>query len=110
MAKVDYVAPVEALHGKLSKKDKIGFAKRQFDNAQGEQVKYTTTYGKRSTPVTAAEINFRRHFGAVGAACAARLKDDTKKAADRLGFMQQSQYKTMRQYVWHACETELANS
>ena len=29
MAQVDYIRPVEALHGKLQKKDKVGYAQRK---------------------------------------------------------------------------------
>ena len=44
MAKIDYSFPVETVHGKISKKHKIGFAHR---TASG--VNYSTAYGKRST-------------------------------------------------------------
>ena len=44
MAKIDYAFPVEKIHGKISKKHKIGFAHR---TASG--VNYSTAYGKRRT-------------------------------------------------------------
>ena len=40
MAKIDYAFPVEKVHGKISKKHKVGFAHRI---ASG--LNYTTVYG-----------------------------------------------------------------
>ena len=42
MAQIEYAFPVEKVHGKISKKHKIGFAHR---TASG--VNYSTAYGKR---------------------------------------------------------------
>jgi hypothetical protein len=37
----------------------------------------------------------------VAAAVRERLGDPTKKTQDQIAFKEQSQYKTLRQYVWH---------
>ena len=56
----------------------------------------------RSTPVTPVETQLRSKFTAVSRATSARLKDPTQMASDQAAFKAQSQYKTMRQYVWAA--------
>ena len=61
MAKVDYIKPIEALHGKIQKSDNIGYAKRQI-----EGTKYTFTRKPSYDHVaTAAELNARTMFGNV---------------------------------------------
>ena len=62
MAKIEYAFPVETVHGKISKKHKIGFAHR---TASG--VNYSTMYGKRRTKPSTAEIANREKFATVRA-------------------------------------------
>ena len=68
MAKIDYAFPVEKVHGKISKKHKIGFAHR---TASG--VNSSTAYGKRRTKPSTAESANREKFKAVVQAAQARL-------------------------------------
>ena len=77
MAKNDFTFPVDKVHGKLSKKHKIGFAHRV---ASG--LNYTTEYGIRSTAPTSKEIAHRQKFGDVAVQTTARLKDPMYIAAD----------------------------
>ena len=51
MAQIEYAFPVEKIHGKISKKHKIGFAHR---TASG--VNYSTAYGIRKTKPSTAEV------------------------------------------------------
>ena len=69
---------------------------------------YTTICGTRSTLPTAAEIAQRTRFGTICKATQARLKDPSKSQADLAAFKQQTEYKTLRQFVWHAVADEQA--
>ena len=78
MAKVEYSFPVDKIHGRISKSHQVGFAHRT-----ASKLNYTTTYGKRSTPVSDDEKQYRTYWGQVASAVAARLKDPTKQAQDQ---------------------------
>ena len=101
MAKVDYIKPIEALHGKIQKSDTLGFARKTKENKDGEKVKYTVCYGTRSTPYTNAERMRQARFGAIAAATNARIANEQTYTADRQAFMAQSTYSTFREYIWH---------
>ena len=104
MAKVEYSFPVDKIHGRISKDHKIGFAHRT-----ASKLNYTTTYGKRSTPVSDDEKQYRTYWGQVASAVAKRLKDPTKQPQDQLNFKNQNEYDTLRKYVWHLCAKEINN-
>ena len=98
MSKVDYIKPIEALHGKLQKSDNVGFAKRQI-----EGTKYTFTRKPHYDRVaSSAELNARTMFGNVAKWTANILSDPTKiqtymtkfKASGKSGTM------TLRSYVF----------
>lgn len=105
MAKIDFSFPVDKVHGRLSRKHKIGFAHR---TASG--LNYSTTYGKRSTPVTDDERTYRNYWGQVASAVAQRMTDPTKQNADQLAFKNQTEYPTLRAYLWHVCAEEINNA
>ena len=96
MAKVDYIKPVEALHGKLQKKDKVGFAQRQI-----EGTKYTFTHTKRKYTPTADQTAHTQRFGDVCRLTAARMRNAQTRAADMAAFKAQSKYLTLQSYIWH---------
>ena len=96
MAKVDYAFPVEAIHGKVAKSHKVGFAHRV-----ASKLNYTQSYGKRTTKVTKKETDLRTKFGAVAAATHLRMADPQQMQADQLAFKAQSKYKTVYQYVFN---------
>ena len=110
MAKVDYVSPVEAVHGNLAKGDKYGYAARQFPNAEGERVKFTRRNGKRNLtdrPYSAAETAQTTKFGGICEKFHTMMKNETKVVALRAAFRTNSKgWKTFRQYVWHEAEAE----
>ena len=110
MAKVDYIRPVEAVHGKLAKEDQVGFAQRQNENAEGLRVKFTRLFRKRNLvdrPYTAAEVAQTTKFGAICALYHSTMKNETKVVALRAAFRTNSKgWKTFRQYVWHEAEAE----
>ena len=103
MAKVEYSVPVDKIHGRISKDHKIGFAHRT-----ASKLNYTTTYGKRSTPVSDDEKQYRTYWGQVASAVAQRLKDPTKQAQDQLDFKNQTEHSTLRKFVWARVAEEMA--
>lgn len=96
MAHVDYIMPVEALHGKLKKTDRVGFAKRQV-----EGTKYTFTLEKRKYKPTAEQSAQTKKFGMVCQLTNARLRNASTRATDVANFHKQSRYKTFHSYIWH---------
>ena len=105
MAQVEYAFPVDAVHGRISKKHKIGFAHRKESGKN-----YTTSYGQRSTPVSDEEAQYRTYWGQIAAAVATRMKDPTKQPQDQVAFKNQSEYSTLRKFVWARVAEEMANS
>ena len=105
MAQVEYAFPVDAVHGRISKKHKIGFAHRKESGKN-----YTTSYGQRSTPVSDDEKQYRSYWGQVASAVAQRMKDPTKQPQDQVAFKNQSEYPTLRAYLWHVCSEEINNA
>ena len=103
MAKVEYAFPVDKIHGRISKKHKLGFAHRKES-----QKNYTVTYGVRTTPYTEKELMHRSKFAAVAAATRSRMADPSQAAADMMAFKAQTKYKTLYRYVfrqeWNAYE------
>lgn len=85
MAKADFIRPVEALHGKLKKSDKVGFAKRT----------------KSGTKFTVTRDSWKRTFrDAAAAQEAARAIDPTKMDDDAVAFRNQSKYTTMHGFLF----------
>lgn len=110
MAKVVYVSPVKEVSGKISKKDKVIYQVRKAPTSNQEMLAnpcYTSAYGVRKTPYSATEIAYQTRFGKVAKATTARLADPSKKAQDQAAFKNQTEYKTLRQYVWHQCSAEI---
>ena len=95
MAKVEYQFPVDKVHGKISKKHKIGFAHRK-----ASKLNYTTVYGVRSTPVSATETAARVKFATCCANTRIRMKDPVQLAVDQAAFAAQKKYPTLYGYVF----------
>ena len=95
MAKVDYTYPVDALHGKVKKEHKVGFAKMRATGT-----KYTQSYGVRSTAVKPSEVQARQKFAQVSAATIARMRNISTIANDTRAWKAQSKYKTLRGWIF----------
>jgi len=111
MAKVIYIDPIKSISGKLSKKSKVCYMVRTAPTSNVEMQNnpnYTTICGKRSTLPSASELAQRTRFGSIYKATQTRLKDPSKMQADLAAFKQQTEYQTIRQYVWHQCAEEQA--
>ena len=65
---------------------------------------------KRSTPLSARELEIRGRFDAVSKAVAARAKDLSKISSDQAAFFAQKDQpdgkKTMKSYLWKVCGDE----
>ncbi|MGN0234927.1 MAG: hypothetical protein ACI4BD_01230 [Paludibacteraceae bacterium] len=101
MAKVEYIAPVEAVHGKLSKADRYGFAKRKKQNGNGERISYTFRHTRPTTEPSQEMLVQRSKFAAAVKATRVRLNDPDKALADMIAFSKQTQYKTIYSYVFN---------
>jgi hypothetical protein len=101
MAKVDYAFPVDKVHGKISKKHKVGFAHL---NSTGKN--FTVVYGKRKTHPSSTELDNRAKFAAVCTAARERMMDPNFIDIDQHNFGKQSKYKTMWGYVFKQCWVE----
>ena len=101
MAKYTCNRPVESLHGKLKKSDKVGFARLKSTSTN-----YTVTREdwkqvfKTEAAATAARQR-QAKFRAVAQAAHERKIDPTKKTADEAAFKAQSKYKTMFTFLFH---------
>ena len=102
MAKVEYAFPVDKIHGKIAKSHKVGFAHRT-----ASKLNYTTSYGKRSTPKSESEIAWNTKFGEISRLTHVRMADPSKMTEDQQAFREQSQYKSLYQFVWHLVREEL---
>ena len=102
MGKVVFEDPIHHISGKISKKYRTCYNyRKRFDR------KYTSVHGDRTTPVSAAERAWRDLFAQICAATRDRMMDPNHIAQDQVGFIKQTKYKTLYQYVWHLMRDEL---
>lgn len=104
MAKITYIEPVKTVSGKFGKNDKVIYLVRRAATSNPDMLAnpcYTSIQGVRSTPYSDAEKAKQTRFGNICKATTVRLNDASKKDADMAAFKAQSQYTTLRQYVWH---------
>ena len=101
MAKVDYEAPIEAIHGKLRRTDDVCFCKRKKSGTKYTQSRndWAMTYTSDVNAQAAAARNAK--FAAVARATSARLNDAQQKIQDQAAFNAQSKYTTLFGYVFH---------
>ena len=100
MAHVSYIRPVEAVHGKLKKTDKVGFAQRSKSktNYTVTRDSWKRTFHDAASAQEAAAHNAK--FAAVSRLVAARAIDPTKMDDDAVAFRNQSKYTTMRGFLF----------
>jgi len=111
MAKIEWIDPIKAMHGKVA--GNFGAAKRKLANADGEQPNFSVRYGSRNTslhPITEHEQSIRDKFKAISLLVAARRKNAQKRVQDAVAFMNQTTYKTLTSYLWSVCTAEYVAS
>ena len=102
MGKIHYEFPVKCVHGKISKSDKISFAKKTATGTTyGVKRDDWTMHYKTAEKAQAARLR-QNKFKSVALAASERLADSTKQAADKAAFAAQSKYKTLWGYVFAA--------
>ena len=102
-----YLAPVDNASGKIfGKKQKFVAVRRVW----GKRRKGCSVTGERDIvnhPVTEDELLRRERFGAISKAVRQRMADPSKIAADQKAFREQTEYETLRRYLWHIVSGEL---
>ena len=102
MAIVTYEDPIHHLSGKISKKYRTCYNYRKQSDR-----KYTSVHGERTTPVSEKERAWRDTFAQICQATMVRLANPTTMTQDQEDFRNQTQYKTLYQYVWHMMRDEI---
>ena len=114
MAKVEWSTGIDSVSGALSKPSKSGQHSCTKMLLGTHRTAPTTSSDcnrlfmrkktKRSTPVTASELEVRNRFATVSQAVSARRKDLTKITTDQIAFKAQKDTpggkKTMTAYLW----------
>ena len=111
MAHITFIEPVKSVSGKLSKASTLTFMLRRAATANARMLSnpnYTHIMGKRKSAPSQSEIDARTRFGKICKATAVRLNDVSLMSSDVAAFRAQSQYSTLRQYVWHQCANQIA--
>ena len=103
MARVSYIRPIESLHGKLGKKDIVGYAMRTRS-----EFKFTVTRNDWKQPIEkidpskrGAVLAHRAKFKAVGQLARLRMADPTKRQLDEAAFKAQTKYTTLFGFIFH---------
>ena len=104
---ITYLAPVDNASGKIfGKKEKFIAVTRNWGNRR----RGCTASGKRNLkdhPYTESEVAQQTKFGTIARMVTARMADPSKMTEDQQAFREQSEYDTMRKFLWHLIEEEL---
>ena len=105
--KITYLAPVDNASGKIfGKKQSFVAVTRSFGNRR----KGCAVTGQRDLvnhPYTEKEVTHRSKFATISRMVTARMADPTKMVEDQQAFREQTEYDTMRKFLWHLIEEEL---
>ena len=104
---IEYIAPVENASGKIfGKKSRFIAVKRTYGNRR----KGCAVTGQRDLvnhPYTESEVAQQTKFGTISRMVTARMADPSKMTEDQQAFREQSEYDTMRKFLWHLIAAEL---
>jgi len=120
MAKVNWSAGIDSVSGALAKPSKsgqhsctkmlLGTHRTAATTSDACNRLYIRRKVKRSTPLSARELEARGRFSAVAAAVKVRAKDLMQISTDQAAFLAQKDLadgkKTMRAYLWKVCGDE----
>ena len=102
-----YLAPVENASGKIFGKKQPWVAVRRV---WGKRKKGCSVSGERDMvnhPYTEKELTHRTKFATIARMVTARMQDPSKMVEDQQAFREQTEYDTMRKYLWHLIAEEL---
>ena len=104
---IEYIAPVENASGKIfGKKSRFIAVKRTYGNRR----RGCAVTGQRDLvnhPYTEKEVSHRSKFATIARMVTARMQDPSKMVEDQQAFREQTEYDTMRKYLWHLIAAEL---
>ena len=120
MAKVNWSAGIDSVSGALAKPSKsgqhsctkmlLGTHRTAATTSDACNRLYIRRKVKRSTPLSARELEARGRFSAVAAAVKVRSKDLMQISNDQAAFLAQKDLadgkKTMKAYLWAVCGAE----
>ena len=98
---ITYLAPIDNASGKIFGKNAPFVA---VTRTWGKRQRGCTAMGQRDLknhPYTEKETAQKTKFTAVTQAVAQRMKDPTKINQDLAAFKAQTEYDTLRHYIWH---------
>ena len=102
-----YIAPVENASGKIfGKKSRFVAVTRNWGNRR----RGCSVTGQRDLvnhPYTEKEVTQRSKFATIARMVTARMADPSKMVEDQQAFREQTEYDTMRKYLWHLIAAEL---
>lgn len=104
MSHVTFIDPIATISGKIAKNHRTTYMVRRAATANANMLEYpcyTNCIGKRSTEPSESEKQARKRFANICINTQVRLKNPEYVDADQQAFLQQTTYKTLRQYVWH---------
>ena len=105
--KITYLAPVDNASGKIfGKKEKFIAVTRNWGNRR----KGCAVTGQRDLvnhPYTEKEVSHRSKFATIARMVTARMQDPSKMVEDQQAFREQTEYDTMRKFLWHLIAAEL---
>ena len=103
---INYLAPVDNASGKIfGKKEKFVAVTRSFGNRRGCSV--TGQRDLVNHPYTESEVAQQTKFGTISRMVTARMADPSKMTEDQQAFREQSEYDTMRKFLWHLIQEEM---
>ena len=105
--KITYLAPVDNASGKIfGKKQSFVAVTRSFGNRR----RGCSVTGQRDLvnhPYTESEVAQQTKFGTIARMVTARMADPSKMTEDQQAFREQTEYDTMRKFLWHLIAAEL---
>ena len=100
MARVSYIRPIESLHGKLGRKDEVGYAMRTKS-----LFKFTVTrndWSMHYSPEKHGQVlAHQAKFKAVAQLARLRMMDANHRMQDEVAWKAQSKYSTLFGYLFH---------
>ena len=104
---IEYIAPVENASGKIfGMKSRFVAVTRNWGNRR----RGCSVTGQRDLvnhPYTEKEVTHRTKFATIARMVTARMADPSKMVEDQQAFREQTEYDTMRKYLWHLIAAEL---
>ena len=114
MAKVTYIDPIKEISGKLTKSHSTVLNVRRAKTSNQDMIDnpcYTSWRDpKKKVKLSAGQVAWNETFKQICIGTHERMMDPAHISADQAAFMQQSEYKTLYQYVWNQVKKEVVQA